>query len=207
MKESVVFYKSFYEAIVKLPQEYQLELYNAIFNYAFEGVEPTCLSPVAEVVFTLAKPNIDSAQRKYEASKNNGAKGGRPKKNNQTETQEKPNENPEITKDKPDYKPNENLNVDVDVNEDVDDDVNVEMKLFFKAYPQVQIDITSHVGLDRYDFALLRKEFDDSDYLRLNCNSLNWLLRNYKQVVSGKYRNKPVSEGKPVVDGSLYDIL
>lgn len=107
MKESVVFYKSFYDAIKKIPEEYQLELYNAIFMYSFEDIEPTNLSSIAEVIFTLTKPNIDSAQRKYKASVENGNKGGRPKKNNQSKTQQKPDNNPKSI-------PNHNLNDNVD---------------------------------------------------------------------------------------------
>ena len=65
-KESFVFYKSFYDAIKKIPRKYQLELYDAIAQYSFEGI--------ASAMFTLIKPNIDSSQRKYEASVNNGKK-------------------------------------------------------------------------------------------------------------------------------------
>lgn len=120
MKESVVFYKSFYDAIKTIPQEYQLELYNAIFMYAFDEVEPSGLSPVANVIFTLAKPNIDSAQKRYSASVENGKKGGRPPKKNPDETKEKPNNNPSKTHRKPKIKPTDNLNDNVDENDDLD---------------------------------------------------------------------------------------
>ena len=118
MKESFVFYKSYYDAIKKIPEEYQLELYNAILSYSLEGIEQTKLSPIAEAMFILIKPNIDSSQRRYEASVGNGKKGGRPKK----ETQEKPNNNLEKSK----TKPNQNLNVDVDDDVDVNDNVDVD---------------------------------------------------------------------------------
>ena len=102
MKDSFVFYKSFYDAIKKIPEEYQLELYNAILSYSLEGIEPNNLSPIAEAMFILIKPNIDSSQKRYEASVENGKKGGRPLKKTQEE-------------------PDENLNVDVDDNVDVND--------------------------------------------------------------------------------------
>ena len=126
MKESVVFYKSFYDAIKKIPEEYQLELYNAIFQYSFEDIEPTNLSSKAEVIFTLTKPNIDSAQRKYKASVENGNKGGRPKKNNPSKTQQEPNNNSNKTQDKPKRIPNHNLNDNVDdtVNDTVYENAN-----------------------------------------------------------------------------------
>lgn len=112
MRDSFVFYKSFYDAIKQIPEEYQLELYNAILQYSLEGTEPSNLSNIASAMFTLIKPNIDNAQKKYEASVSNGKKGGRPKK-------EKPNENLNETQEKP----NENLNVYVNDNDN--DNVNV----------------------------------------------------------------------------------
>ena len=120
MKDSFVFYKSFYDAIKKIPEECQLELYNAILSYSLEGIEPSNLSSIAEAMFILIRPNIDSSQKRYEASVSNGKKGGRPKK----ETQEKPSKNLEETK----KEPEQNLNVDdnVDVNDDVnEDDTNI----------------------------------------------------------------------------------
>lgn len=113
MKDSFVFYKSFYDAIKKIPEEYQLELYNAILSYSLEGIGPNNLSPIAEAMFILIKPNIDSSQKRYEASVENGKKGGRPLK----KTQEEPDKNLDETQEEPD----ENLNVDVDDNVDVND--------------------------------------------------------------------------------------
>ena len=122
MKDSFVFYKSFYDAIKKIPEEYQLELYNAILSYSLEGIEPNNLSSIAEAMFILIKPNIDSSQKRYEASVENGKKGGRPLKKTQeepdqnlNETQQKPNQNLDETQEEPD----QNLNVDVDDNVDV----------------------------------------------------------------------------------------
>ena len=44
------------------------------------------MPPVVKPVFTLIKPVIDSSQRRYQAAKANGRKGGRPRKN-QSENQ------------------------------------------------------------------------------------------------------------------------
>ena len=111
MKDSIVFYKSFYEAIQKIPEEEQLKLYNAIFSYSFTEIEPEIEDGIAKAMFILIKPNIDSANARYKASVENGKKGGRPKK----ETQQKPNENLNKTQ----QKPKQNLNVNVNVNENV----------------------------------------------------------------------------------------
>lgn len=127
MKDSFVFYKSFYDAIKQIPEEYQLELYNAILQYSLEGIEPQNLSNITSAMFTLIKPNIDSSQKKYETSVENGKKGGRPKKPNKnpTETQTKPNKNLTETQQKP--KQNLNDNVNVDDNDNVNDNDNVDV--------------------------------------------------------------------------------
>lgn len=116
MKESIVFYKSFYEAIQNIPQEEQLKLYNAIFSYSFTDTEPKIEDGIAKAMFILMKPNIDSANARYKASVENGKKGGRPKK----ETQEKPKKNLKETQ----KETNTNLNDNVDVDDNEDDNVN-----------------------------------------------------------------------------------
>lgn len=115
MKESIVFYKSFYEAIKNIPQEEQLKLYNAIFDYSFTEKEPKIEDGIAKAMFILIKPNIDSANARYKASVENGKKGGRPKK----ETQEKPNKNLDKTQEET----NENLNDNEDDNVNDNDNV------------------------------------------------------------------------------------
>lgn len=89
-KESFVFYKSFYEAINKLPEEYQLELMKVIMIYNFEEELPK-MSPVVEAMFTLIKANIDKASQRYEASVENGKKGGAPKGNDNAKKQPRNN--------------------------------------------------------------------------------------------------------------------
>lgn len=121
MKDSVIFYKSFYEAIKNIPAEEQLKLYNAIFEYSFTDRMPNIEKGIAKALFILMKPNIDSANSKYKASVENGKKGGRPKKENQDKTKLKPNNNPNKTQEK--AKQNLNVDEDVDVNDNVDVDV------------------------------------------------------------------------------------
>lgn len=116
MRESMVFYKSFLASIRLLPKKHQLQFYNALFDYGFDGVAPKDLPGGAAALFNALKPQIDANNRKYE----NGKKGGRPPKN-QGETKPKPNDNQTETKPKPNEYANANAtaNEDVDVNEDV----------------------------------------------------------------------------------------
>ncbi len=105
MRESFIFYKSFYESIKELDSDTQSKIYNAIMEYQFNKNEVN-LSGVSKSIFTLIKPQLDANNSRYE----NGKKGGRPK------TETKPNQNQTKTKLKPNVNVNENENVNVNVN-------------------------------------------------------------------------------------------
>ena len=108
MRDSIVFYRSFYEAIKEIPIEQQGIVYNAIYGYALDGVEPE-LNGIAKAIFLLVKPQIDANNSRYENGKKGaeyGKKGGRPKNENPKETPNEPQENPKET-------PNENVNDNV----------------------------------------------------------------------------------------------
>ncbi len=111
MRDSAVFYRSFYEAIKELPSENQLEVYNAVFEYAlnFNAVELTGLS---KTIFTLIKPQLEANIGKYK----NGIKA----KNKQKRSKKEANEN---------VNDNVNLNENVNINENINENVN-EKKLF-----------------------------------------------------------------------------
>lgn len=102
MRESVVFYRSFYEAIRRLPAEQFKASALAILEYGLDGKEPET-DGIERTVFCMAKPQIDANNRRYE----NGTKGGRPKtKNNQTETKDNINETKPEPKEKEKVKDN-----------------------------------------------------------------------------------------------------
>lgn len=101
MRESVVFYRSFAEAIKALPKEEQLKALWAVINYGLDGVIPE-EHGVHTAIFLMAKPQIDANNKRYQ----NGTKGGRPvtkdkPNDNQDETKPKANDNQEITKEEP----------------------------------------------------------------------------------------------------------
>lgn len=110
MRDSFVFYRSFYEAMQGLSDEQKGQCFEVLANYAINGIEPDNMNPVVRLFFLMAKPIMDNNNQKYE----NGKLGGRPK--NQTETKIKPNNNQTITKPKPSENQTEtNVDVDVDV--------------------------------------------------------------------------------------------
>ena len=133
MKDSFVFYKSFFEAIEKLPEECQLEAYRSITKLALfgEDEEPTGL---ASIVYIMAKPQIEANFEKYE----NGRKGGAPKGNKNAKrkqpmvelenNQKQPVVDLVISEKQPpvEFKNNKKQpNVNVNVNDNVNDNDNV----------------------------------------------------------------------------------
>lgn len=116
MRDSMVFYRSFAEALEQLPADLYKEAMQAILNYALNDIEPEC-SGVANALFIMAKPQIDTNNKRYENSK----KGGRPK----TKNQNADSENQTETKLKP---KSEKAKPNVYVNVNVNDNVNVDSK-------------------------------------------------------------------------------
>ena len=121
-KRSFVFYDSFLEAMKHLNDAEFRECVLKIRDYALEGVDEESSSPMVNVIMAMAKPNLDSAKRRYMASVENGKKGaeygklgGAPKGN-----QNARKNNPQSTPKRP---------LDVDVNEDVEEDVNKEVNV------------------------------------------------------------------------------
>lgn len=89
-RDSMVFYRSFKAAIDLLPEDERLACYDAIFNYAFDGVEA---EGIAAAVLELVRPVIDRNNARYL----NGCKGGRPKTNTEpNQNQTKPNRKPYV---------------------------------------------------------------------------------------------------------------
>jgi uncharacterized phage protein (TIGR02220 family) len=64
MRDSTIFYRSFYEAIKELPKETQADIYNAIFEYALNFKEQE-LSGLSKTVFTLIKPQLDANTKRW----------------------------------------------------------------------------------------------------------------------------------------------
>ena len=76
MRDSVVFYRSFYDAVKNLPPEEFKKSVQAIMEYGLNEIEPETTG-IERTVFLLTKPQIDANNRRYQ----NGSKGGKPKAN------------------------------------------------------------------------------------------------------------------------------
>jgi len=110
-RDSMLVYRSFYEAGKNLKSADRLKLYDAIFLYGMDLQEPE-LQGIVSTLFGLIKPNIEANIKKYK----NGSK-----------TKTKQNKSKIEANDKQDESKREgNVDVNVDVNENEDEDDNVD---------------------------------------------------------------------------------
>lgn len=135
-RDSMVFYRSFIDSIVKLEQQFDAEtamqLFKVIAHYGVDGIQDD-MSPIIDLMFTTIKPQIDANTKRFV----DGKKGGRPKKTS-GKTTNKPVVSEKITSgyetNKPVViddknhrlsisKPNVNVNVNDNVNENENDNV------------------------------------------------------------------------------------
>jgi len=117
MRDSMVFYRSFYEAIKELPLDVQAKVYSAIFEYSLNFNE-VVLEGLPKTIFTLIKPQLDANNKRFE----NGKKGGRKKvDNNQTETKTETKTEPKQNQTETKTEPNNNVNVNDNVNDNVNE--------------------------------------------------------------------------------------
>lgn len=113
MKESFVFYKSFYDSIRRIKnKELKSDIFEAICELALYNNDIELTSEVGLMIMDLIKPQIEANNKRYE----DGKKGGRPKKKTSGYEKEKTSgyENK-----KPNDNVNENDNVNVNANENV----------------------------------------------------------------------------------------
>ncbi len=66
--------------LLKENPEMYVKCAEAIFEYAFDGKEPERDDIMVEVIFDGAKPFLDKYRKEVTGNRENGKKGGRPKK-------------------------------------------------------------------------------------------------------------------------------
>lgn len=84
MRDSVLFYRSFYDALKNIPSDERLKVYDAIMEYGMYDQDPD-LDGVALAIFLLAKPQIDANNKRYE----NGCKAKKKRTVSETEANTK----------------------------------------------------------------------------------------------------------------------
>lgn len=121
-RDSMIFYRSFYECLKELDAEIKAEVYDAIFSYGldFENVEFKNI--VARSMFTLIKPQLDANIRRFE--------NGKIPKNKQTISKTEANDKQKESKEQANVNDNDNDNVNK--NENINNNVLLEKETKFK---------------------------------------------------------------------------
>jgi len=131
MRDSTIFYRSFYEAIKELSPELQAQVYSAIFEYALNFKE-TELTGLAKTVFTLVKPQLDANLKRYAS----GTVPKRKRKRSETEANNKRNR----SETEANVNDNDNVNLNLNVNE------NVNANKFVKPQPKEVYDYMTELN-------------------------------------------------------------
>jgi hypothetical protein len=117
-KNSFVLYTNFHTQFAMLPAEDRGDLILAIFEYEESGEVQTPLAPLPALAFSFIKDTLDRDRAAYEErcerNRENGKKGGRPKKNDSPAKTKSFSEKPK----KP-YNDNDNDN-------DIDNDIDID---------------------------------------------------------------------------------
>jgi|TARA_R100000482_G_scaffold124436_1_gene77248 hypothetical protein len=165
MRDSFIFYRSFFEATKTLTTEQAADLYYAICSYALDRKELE-LEPVQKALFSLIKPQLDANHKRYLnglKGANSGKKGGRPK------TPKKPQRNPKKTP---------NVNVNVNVNDNVNENI-------YRKFAHLQINLDDYEKLvNEYGSEKVIDIIDqienykgNTKYKNLYLTAKNWLKR------------------------------
>ena len=121
-RDSMIFYRSFYECLKELDADIKAQVYDAIFTYGLDFEDPIFTNVVAKSMFTLIKPQLDANIRRFE--------NGKIPKNKQTisktEANDKQKESKVLTN------VNVNVNDNVNKNENINNNVLLEKETKFK---------------------------------------------------------------------------
>ena len=205
MKESFIFYRSFFEAIKSLDDRKRLKMFDLIANYALNSEEIDTKYEICAQLFALIKPQILANNKRY----SDGQKGGRPRKektsgfeNKKTSgcSEKKPNENVNVNE-------NENVNVNVNVNGETkktDAYINPTKSFFISEYQKIFNTKPYLSNSDCIRLTELSSEYPEireiiptaiSRLKKISFDDINfkptasWLLRsnNFERVMNGEF--------------------
>lgn len=154
MKKSFVLYIDSWQTLQHLPNEQLGELMRLLFEYQINGVAPEPSNPLF-IAFGFIRSSMDRDLEKWneraERARINGAKGGRPKENQQglEETQKTQRVN---------SKPKKPVNVSVSVSDSVS--VNENVNANFKKWGKAELVEAMRPYADKYPKALLNDFFN-----------------------------------------------
>lgn len=143
---------SYYEAVMMFEDEkLRLEAWDTLMSYGVTGVLPDNLNPMVKMLMISLKPTIDNTKKRYQASVENGKKGGRPPKTQMVNQ----------------VKPNQNLNKDKDKDKDKEKERDIE-KERDTINSSIILGEKKSNNLDDYDLYLLKKKEEQDWRLKHN---------------------------------------
>lgn len=131
-RDSMIFYRSFYESLNGLDSIIKAEVYDAIFSYGLDFQDPTFTNEIARALFTLIRPQLDANLKRF-------TNGMKPKtKQVESKTEAKPKQN----KSEPEANVNVNVNDNVNKNKNIEERKNKfydSLTIFVAEYPKEMI--------------------------------------------------------------------
>ena len=103
-RDSMIIYRSFYEAIKELPKENQAEVWNAVYELGLNG-KTIQLEGISKTIFTLIAPQLEANYKKF-------VNGSKPKTKH-IESKSEAKAKQEISKSEANVNDNVNVNVNV----------------------------------------------------------------------------------------------
>lgn len=160
MRDSFIFYRSFYEATQYLEKEQKADLFDAIANYALNQKQSK-LDNICSALFSLIKPQLDANYSKYL----NGKKKAK--------------------KSKPVAKISKPL---TNVNVNVNDNVNVNVNDIYVSFAHLRLSTTEFNKLletytkDQIDYMIgqIKNYKKNKNYSSLYLTLLSWLKKEHK---------------------------
>jgi hypothetical protein len=101
-RKQFTFYRSYYEAVLMLPDTKRLGVWEALIAYALDHKMPQNLDPMQKMAFMLIKPTLDSGWDKAKAGQKGGSKPKANRKQNESkkkQSKSKPKADKEKDKD------------------------------------------------------------------------------------------------------------
>ena len=149
MADGFVVLPSYVESIDMLPEERRWPFFKELFHYRMDGTEPEPQTDLEQMALINIFPIVDASVERYEKNKENGAKGGRPKRwippeewkeYRKTHSQKETAAHFGISERTLQYweqaaktRKNQDIDIDLDKDSDIDSDKDINIKNHIKA--------------------------------------------------------------------------
>ena len=170
MRDSFIFYRSFYEAISDLDDMQQLEIYKAVANFSLNFTEPNLLG-VTATIFKLIKPQLEANNKRYE----NGSKP----KNKQNRSEPEANPKQEISE--PEANPKQEIS-EPEANKNKNENKNKNKKDFSYSedfeilYDYYKKNTDRPVGDKKKAYESFKKILKEIEYKKIKLSVYNYLI-------------------------------